>query len=212
VTVTAPSGIQGAAVITLQVSDPDEGQSEASFLVVAGVLNHAPSLSGLTDLTAVAGASTAPLAFTVSDDFTDPALVIVTASSGDEARLPLDAIFLGGSGADRTIRFTPPTDATGPVVVTLRALDTGGEYSEGFLTVSIVPPSGPHITSIAAGPEGISITFETVAGLPYTVEYQDALSAPDWNALPAVLGTGETVTLTDPAPLGASRFYRLRSP
>jgi hypothetical protein len=43
----------------------------------------------------------------------------------------------------------------------------------------------------------------------YWVEYKNDLNAAEWQRLPAVQGTGGVLTLTDPAPAAANRFYRV---
>jgi hypothetical protein len=66
------------------------------------------------------------------------------------------------------------------------------------------------IVSIQYGAESTSVSFPSVAGLNYTVEYRDALEAGAWAGLPTVAGNGSTLTVTDPAPAGSARFYRVR--
>jgi uncharacterized repeat protein (TIGR01451 family) len=55
----------------------------------------------------------------------------------------------------------------------------------------------------------VELTFLTIVGQRYFVEFQNSLGA-GWTALPEVAGTGEMVTVTDPSPAASSRFYRVR--
>ena len=56
-----------------------------------------------------------------------------------------------------------------------------------------------------------AITFATRAGFNYTVEFKNLLDDAQWQALPPVSGTGNTLTVEDPASGGAMRFYRVRA-
>jgi len=67
-----------------------------------------------------------------------------------------------------------------------------------------VPP--PHYANGAFG-----LSFATVVGGSYTVQYKNALSDPAWTDLPnmPVTGTGGVLTMTDPTAGQPSRFYRI---
>jgi hypothetical protein len=53
-----------------------------------------------------------------------------------------------------------------------------------------------------------SFWLDTVSGENYVVEYKDSLSAPGWNVLQTVPGTGIEAQVTDSAS-SDSRFYRV---
>jgi sulfur relay (sulfurtransferase) DsrF/TusC family protein len=59
----------------------------------------------------------------------------------------------------------------------------------------------------------VTLSFTTVSGLRYTVEYSDAVPAAQWTLLRGATklnGTGETFTVSDDSLTGSPRFYRVR--
>jgi len=62
------------------------------------------------------------------------------------------------------------------------------------------------------GSTNFSITFPTIAGVTYIIEYASSLSSPTWTLLTSFVGTGAVVTYTDhlPQPPPPMRYYRLR--
>jgi hypothetical protein len=56
-----------------------------------------------------------------------------------------------------------------------------------------------------------SVSVPTVLDQPYVLEFTAVLPATNWVALPAVIGNGQVMVLTDPAAAtNGSRFYRAR--
>ena len=56
----------------------------------------------------------------------------------------------------------------------------------------------------------ILLSFPTLPGKNYRVDYKSSLSGPTWSvAVPSVAGTGENVTVTNKIPAGAAGFYRV---
>ena len=87
-------------------------------------LNEAPSVSAISNRTIGEGSSTGAIAFTIGDPETAAGSLSVTAASNDLLRIPNANLVLGGTGSNRTIIVTPPTDAYGgPVTVTLSVSD-----------------------------------------------------------------------------------------
>jgi hypothetical protein len=78
-----------------------------------------------------------------------------------------------------------------------------------LLTLVDRAPS-PRITGIARNQSGATVSFETIAGGTYTLEYKVTLDAGDWVAIGSVAGTGSIRTILDPAPADQTRFYRVR--
>jgi len=67
-----------------------------------------------------------------------------------------------------------------------------------------------NFAAAAAGAAGL-LTWPSVAGQNYQLEYKDDLLAPAWTSLGSpVLGNGETMTLTNDFAAAAQRYYRLR--
>jgi hypothetical protein len=57
---------------------------------------------------------------------------------------------------------------------------------------------------------GWTVRFLSIGGLKHVLEYKSALGEPNWTPLATATGTGETVSLTDPAPTDKARYYHIR--
>ena len=67
------------------------------------------------------------------------------------------------------------------------------------------------ITNIRETGTTASITFTTVSGLTYTVQYENHLDDSVWTPiLPSVSGTGSPMTVNDTVATAGTRFYRVR--
>ncbi len=94
---------------------------------------------------------------------------------------------------------------------------TDGAVSQmAFQLIGVLESVRPRITSISAGAGRTPrITFTTISGQNYRVEYSNSLVQPLWLAVPgaqSVQGTGNEIQINDPDPGIASvkqRFYRV---
>jgi Concanavalin A-like lectin/glucanases superfamily len=105
-----------------------------------------------------------------------------------------------------------------PVVValsgtnTLRVTTLSGNANADFFML-VTAPSPVSLTASLSG-SNIILSFPTQAGLSYTVQYKDDLTAGVWTPLPqgtAIWGDGSVKSVSD-GPIGAKRFYRLVIP
>src|SRR5207302_9268267 len=53
-----------------------------------------------------------------------------------------------------------------------------------------------------------TVSVQTQAGKTYTLQYKVALPDTAWICLPAVMGNGSTLTLSDPTASSSQRLYR----
>jgi hypothetical protein len=133
----------------------------------------------------------------------------VTAASSNAALAPDTNIFLGGSGASRTVFVTPVTDQTGTVTVTLTVSDGQKTASTSF-TVTVGGNTAPTISTIAnqtitpgtrVGP--LSFTVGDAETAPASLTVTPSLSNSDVVAITGVVlgGTGadRVITLTPKA-------------
>ncbi len=67
----------------------------------------------------------------------------------------------------------------------------------------------PTIMDIQVSRADVAISITSFVGLNYTLEYKNALSAPQWVSLPPVQGTGGVIVLHDAGAAANSRFYRI---
>lgn len=80
----------------------------------------------------------------------------------------------------------------------------GNPLAAGATLVTVVPP-----TMTASRSAGVtSISFPSMSGHAYTVQYKNNLTDSTWQTLTSTGGTGATVSVTDNASV-ANRFYRL---
>jgi hypothetical protein len=65
------------------------------------------------------------------------------------------------------------------------------------LEVLSAAPAALRITNISKGANGAAITFESVSGVSYTLQYKAALADATWADVTTAAATGATTTLTD---------------
>jgi hypothetical protein len=119
-----------------------------------------------------------------------------------------DGTNLAGASTD-TLLLTnvQPAQAGGYAVV---ITNVAGSITSSVASLTVLQ-SGSIISLSLAEPT-ISLTFLSVAGSNYLLEYKSSLTDPAWTPLPpAVAGTGGVIVLPDTNPPVASRFYRVLS-
>ncbi|HMJ65487.1 MAG TPA: hypothetical protein VK615_09050, partial [Candidatus Binatia bacterium] len=68
----------------------------------------------------------------------------------------------------------------------------------------------PLLATAKLSPNLITITFNTMPGATYRVDYKTSLMSPTWNELaPAQLATGSELSVSDPINRRHQRFYRV---
>jgi hypothetical protein len=126
--------------------------------------------------------------------------------------------------ADDTAIFTVGFDTVGQPATRSHLLlsdsATPREVAIGFTPAVFDSESGqvllagqapaPQIAGAVFADGEFSLSFGTVRGKNYILEYTDSLSDSEWHALPAVMGDGTVKTLSDPSPDSQQRFYRIR--
>jgi len=136
--------------------DGDDGIGSASFVVSINPVNDAPELSEFAALTVDQNASSAPIAFTVTDAETLPQNLTVSVVSSDAVLVPAGNFTVAGSGSSRTLVVTPATNRFGTATITVTLSDPdGGMVSRNFeLTVRqvVFPPV------ITTQPQGVTVT------------------------------------------------------
>jgi hypothetical protein len=123
----------GTATITVTVQDGNGLTSSTAFTVTANppVVNTPPTLSALTNQSATVGTPSAAQAITVGDAQSPADQLVVTATSSDQTVVPNGSIVVSGTGANRTITFTPAAAGTATITVTVTdplGLSTTGTF------------------------------------------------------------------------------------
>jgi hypothetical protein len=134
-------------------------------------------------------------------------------------------IYVGGGHFQNTTSSTFATDG-GSIVSDLFEFDPTGSSnpsvyrgyftlnSDGTLYFSLPSPPSTTITSVSAGTGIVSVKFNTVTGVNYSLIYSTNLNLgrSSWTVIPgSVAGTGATGTLTDTTATNAARFYSVKS-
>lgn len=143
-------------------------------------VNRNPQIQGLTDQSVAQDTTVGPLPFSISDADSDVGGVVVTVTSSDTSIIPSDNLILAGTGASRTLQFTPASDVIGTANVTVRAVDPAGNTSTATIRVQVngvfASFLGTALTAFATDENG---SQSTVAGLTFTPDADDNETAFD---------------------------------
>lgn len=200
---------------------PSEDQGPANYAIVIRVTdNGEPPLSATETLNVfVSEVNIAPeLAFTDHRTVHAHTMLAFTAVATDvdlPAQLLTFSLKAGGApgatidAATGAFAWTPDTAELGTNVLTVRVSDSGSPsgLATRDLTVVVLPSFRAEISRNGAM---VSITFPTISGRSYRVDYKDNLADADWTAH-STNTVATTDTLTVPDNLGAQpqRFYRV---
>ncbi|MFM1770176.1 MAG: hypothetical protein RJA22_2705 [Verrucomicrobiota bacterium] len=138
------SGQGGIASVTVRVSDGAAVATSTFTLTLEPVVGP-PTLSHIDPLFTPEDTPSSPVLFTVGDDTTPPGDLIVTATSSQPALIAPGDIVLGGSGASRTLAFTPRAGAHGTALLTLTVTDTTSLSTQLGVPVTVVPVNDPPL-------------------------------------------------------------------
>jgi hypothetical protein len=148
----------------------------------------------------------------------------------DQTTAPLGVFQVPNLGMNSIYRHVPLTDDNGnrltldlSATQTLR-LTMGGEVGEfatrwtkalNYLLVLPVvdePPQAVRLGNPQLDPTGFRVSFPSEQGRAYTLETSNRLDMPgSWTTADTATGDGQPIELTDPAPSGDVRFYRVRA-
>lgn len=198
----------GPVTITIAVDDGDI-TSFSTFDVTVVSVDDAPAITAIGDQVTLEDAPTGPLSFSVSDVETAADVLIVTAASDDQARIPdgnLSLVNLGGG--DWTIDVAPAANQLGgPVGITLAVSDGTTTTSTTFDVTILGSNDVPTISPIAdqaivedssTGPLAFVVNdIETAAGaLIVTATSNDQTLVPDANIVLGGAGANRTISVT----------------
>ena len=111
--------------------------------------NTGPTISNVVDRTINEDSSTGVISFTIGDAETDPASLVVSASSSNNTLVPNANIVLSGSGAARSVTVTPAVNQSGSATITITVSDGTLVASDTFVLNVTNVNDAPTITSIA---------------------------------------------------------------
>ncbi len=224
---TPASNMNGEATISVRLQD-DGGTANGgrdtsavqTFSITVLPVNDPPSFVKGSDQAVLGGAGPQTVWGWASG---------MSAGPADEAgqtlnfRVTVDRpeLFLAGPTIDPAgnLMYTPAVHTNGSACVTVWVQDNGGTENGGedaspsqMFTILIRRPIPPRPTvevSLASDGDHFSVRVMTEPGFTYRLECQDEVSTDKWEQVAEAVGNGTTLTLTDPDPLQARRFYRI---
>jgi uncharacterized repeat protein (TIGR03806 family) len=201
-----PTEAQGPSTKVITVIVTDDGvpalSASQSFTVIVNEVNSAPVLTPIVDR--VVHAETL-LSFTVSATDADLPANILTFSLDTNA--PTGAQINSTNGV---FTWTPTDAQLGTNVFTIHVADDGlpSLSDSKIFTVQVV--SKPGIQSISLQEGTVSLTWSTIPGKQYQIQYKNNLEDSDWlNLSNIVTAAGTTVSVTDQVGSANQRFYRI---
>lgn len=166
ITATPIQNATGNTTITVSVSDGNTS-TVSSFLLIIFDVNDAPTISDISNLAINEDQSTPAMPFTVADEETATASLVISVTSSNPALVPnANLIIGGGAGGNRTLTVTPLADQSGTALITVSVSDGVSTVQDTFtLTVNAVNDA-PTITGL----QGQTINEDASTGpLPFTV-------------------------------------------
>lgn len=169
-----PSAFQsGTATITLKVSDGTTADDVTmSFIVTVAAVNDAPTITAISSPTTNEGTATSALSFTIGDQETPAASLLLSATSGNATLVPLGNVVFGGSGTNRTVTVTPAPNQNGTATITVKVTDLGAagtgplSATTSFVVTVNAVNDPPTISSI---PAQTIVESSSTAVIPFTV-------------------------------------------
>jgi hypothetical protein len=190
--------INGATGATLPVTVVSEADAAGYSVVVSN--QYGSLLSRVADLVFV------PEPTVLSVRMADGIAVITWSSvAGQLYRLQ----YKDGPGGTNWQDALPDILAAGPTATATNAL---GSATQRFYRVILAPVAAPPlaITSLRLADGVAVVTWNSVAGRTYRLQYKNSLADTAWqDALPDVLAIGPTTTLTNALGNNLRRFYRV---
>jgi len=135
----------GTATVTVEAIDEDNGTNTASFAFNVNAVNDPPTLILPSDQLIDEDGATAALFIHVEDVDSDPALVVLSATSSQPQLVPSANLLLGGTGTNRTLQLTPAPDAFGNALITVEAHDDAGASAVGTFNLTVNGVDDPPV-------------------------------------------------------------------
>lgn len=147
---TPPPKAWGEVVLTVRVNDGGASNNVTlmPFRVIITPVNDPPVISAITPFIEILeDAQTPSLPFTIGDEETPAANLILAVQSSNEELVTPDGIILGGSGSNRTVVVRPLPDQSGSAFITITVRDPEGLEASTFFEVSVLPVNDPPVIS-----------------------------------------------------------------
>ncbi|MCU8085751.1 beta strand repeat-containing protein, partial [Shewanella sp. SM23] len=205
VTVTNVSA--GTHSITAVATDIAGNSSIASSALSVTLDTNAPTSSAIDNQNIQPGESSSALAFTIADDVTAAADILVTPASSDTSAVPLADVVLAGSDANRSVTVTALGSGTSTITLTLED-DAGNTSTRTFDVVVNSAPTilGTPANSVAQGAlysfvpsaadaDGNSLVFD-ITNRPLWASFNTATGALSGTPSNADVGTTTAIVIS----------------
>ena len=166
-------------------------------------IDLSPTVSSLSNVILCEGNSTNAIPFTITDDATPVANLVLAATSNNQTLLPSSNIVLGGSGANRTILVTPVAGQYGTANVTVTVTDGYGNVTTRTFDVSVsqdtVEASVGTTNMYVNGPSVVIDNTLTINGTSNVTNAQVLISSG--------FVSGDVLEYTQTLPAGVTKNY-----
>jgi hypothetical protein len=200
------SPLPGATASSLLLTNVQTGAAGSYSVVVSNLVGVATSVPALLAILSPSHILAQPLSRTVPQGGS----ATFEISAGGTGPLGYQWLFEGGMIAS----------ATGSVLaLTNVQLSQAGNYSVIVTNIANAVTSSvanlrvlqtPDLAAVTKGGSEAGVSFLSVSGLVYTLQYKTSLEETNWISLPPpVIGNGETLQWYDTNAPAVSRFYRV---
>jgi hypothetical protein len=184
----------------------DDLRVGTTFNDVAGP-NNPPTISGIGRQNTAAGVTTGPIAVTIGDVETPPAVLTLSGTSSNPTLVPDGNINFTGTGANRVVTITPVAGEQGTTTITLTVTDEGGGFATTVFALDVGVPTISNIanqntpvnTTLSAVAFTVSDTESPAGSLAVTATSGNQSVLPDGGIELGGTGGSRTLSLT-PAP------------
>ncbi len=201
-----PSEIQGPDVYSITVIVTDNNlppfSDSKTFQVTVNEVNEPPVLAALSNRTVHAG-----MLVTFTNVATDPDLPVNALSFSLDPGAPDEAMVQPVSGIFEWQTDTFDAGTTHPV--TVRVTDDGNPLLSGTQSFNITVSAPPSLQVVPVTGEEFVLSWSSLPGTRYRVQYKDDLAAAAWtDTVPDLVAQGESLSQTNAVGVG-QRFFRV---
>jgi subtilisin-like proprotein convertase family protein len=174
--VIASAAASDAGTYTVVAANSAGSVTSTGAVLIVNPVNTAPTITTIANQTTIPGMAVGPISFIVGDAQTAAGSLILTGTSSNATLVPNGNFVFGGSGANRTVTFTPAVGQTGTTTITVTVSDGALTTSESFLlSVNSLAPTTQTVSNVApltipdSGPATPYPSTVTIAGMNGTI-------------------------------------------
>jgi hypothetical protein len=106
--------------------------------------------------------------------------------------------------------FTWTPSSTSTSSITIRVADSGAPSMSDTETITVQVLGGPNFTSSQRNGTNLELTWGTLAGRKYAVDYKSDLNAAQWTPIRTNTAVGNSLSFTNTTISPAQGFFRIR--